>query len=130
VPRKTEFSRALAEAKKRLKWSTKRKHKLETELAGLNAEIPALERTIRALEQQLGKKKQLGPLSKVSMVSVPSPLTVLTDVNIPKELEQYVLPQDLSNFGSTTANTQQQNGVEVTEDELLPDPDGKELTKD
>jgi DNA repair exonuclease SbcCD ATPase subunit len=122
VPRKTEFSRALAEAKKRLKWSTKRKHKLETELAGLNAEIPALERTIRALEQQLGKKK-LAPLSV--------PLNVLTDVHIPKELEQYVLPQDLSNFGSIPATqTQQQDAVEVTEDELLPDPDGRELTKD
>lgn len=132
MPRKqTNFSRALKEAKLRLKEATGERTRYEAKLHALGIEIPSLQGTINALQRQMNpdwKPPQPDPAtyrivhrnSETGEISPASP--------VPIDLAPYRLPEDLSTMGSIPAIVGEATR-ELSEDELLDDGsvDGEEL---
>lgn len=134
VYRKNEFSRALSSAKAALKAKTKQRDRAIAELRQLNLDIPNLERTVRALEAQLGGT---GPVTRPTSQSdnkqvgvVPPRIDTLKEQrefveriteDIPPEIRAQLPPEDFSKFGYHF-------GTEPPEKEdFLPEITGKEL---
>lgn len=112
--RKNNFSRALAEAKQRLKVALRERVRYEAKLGGLRTEIPQLQQTIQALEVQLGTKPTVSIEYKFD---TPGPGAArIVDPDIAK----LAGPQDLSGMGSIVSR----------DEDILPDAEGKELVPD
>ncbi len=127
--RKNEFSRALQAAKSVLKAKTKQRDRMMTELRQLNTDIPSLERTVRALEAQLGGTGAVGPLTSQTdsrqVGGVPPKVHIRpmldSESGIPQEVLAQLPPEDFSRFGSHF-------GEEAPEKEdYLPEIVGKEV---
>ena len=102
------FERALREAKKKLEKSLFDMKKFQDSIARLNAEIPRLKGIIASIE-------------KTPEASFSAPAVVA-----PKDLEFYLkqietAKDDLTGLGFIPSN---RNPNELTEDELLPEPEG------
>lgn len=110
-PRKNNFTRALLEAKQRLKQATVERDRAQKAMAKLSREIPDLQRTIQALEVQLGAK----PLSVTKMATVEEVEHLITG----SDLAKLAGPQDLTGMGSVPAASQ--------DELLLPDAEGTPL---
>src|SRR5580765_851850 len=111
--RKNEFSRALQAAKSELKSKTVQRDRAMKQLRELNVDIPNLERTVRALEAQLGGTGHVSrPTSQAdnNQVGVVPPYSVTPDAygryefktssEIPPEILAKLPPEDLSKFRS------------------------------
>ena len=134
--RKTEFSRAFSAAKAVLSSKMRRRTALLKELQSLNVDIPNLERTVRALNAQLGGT---GPDSRPTSQTVgkqvgevpPTPQKVDLGVmgimnldDIPPEIRAQLPPEDLSGMSSHFGD-----GVNESED-YLPPIEGKDLLRE
>jgi hypothetical protein len=135
LPRgKPPFGRALDSAKALLASKIAKREKAIATLQHLNIDIPNLERTIRALEAQLGEKGVMpNATGRTTETSIQSTRSVLTgdhraetsdsspilDVEIPPEIRAQLPPEDFSKFGSHYAK--EEPGTE----EFLPPIDGK-----
>jgi hypothetical protein len=127
LPRKrNEFSRALSAAKKALAVKTKERDRDMQQLRQLNIHIPNLERTVKALEAQLGRT---GPVTRPTSQSDSKKVGEVLPLNdalahsvffrnkagiqkfdgatvenisddIPPEIRAQLPPEDLSKFGS------------------------------
>jgi hypothetical protein len=127
LPRgKPPFGRALDSAKALLASKIAKREKAIATLQHLNIDIPNLERTIKALEAQLGEKGVM-PNALQSTRSVltgdhraeTSDSNLILDVEIPPEIRAQLPPEDFSKFGSHYAK--EEPGTE----EFLPPIDGK-----
>ena len=112
--RKSSFETALRAATNRLNEAQEERADAQKSLAWLNAEIPALERTIAALQVQLNPQGvQL--LAKEYPEDNPTRARPTKLIGVSE-----VLPQDLSGMGAI------RNGetIAVTEEDTLPEPEG------
>ncbi len=102
------FADALAAANKRLAKAVREREQSQASLASLNVEIPALQRTIAALQGQLN------PNNVVKADIDPTMRLALNAKGFSPQVDS------LSGMGAI------RNGetIEVTEDELLPEPEG------
>jgi len=108
-PRTSSFNRALTAAQHQLERFEKERAEAQAKVAKLNAEIPALQQTIRALQQQLNPATSLHAVPNLTSAPTPSSRPV------PDSLRPYVLPTDLTGMGSVP-NTQA-----VAAEEPVPD---------
>src|ERR1700726_1451171 len=108
MPRRSNsFARALKDAEKDLEKAQNERARAQARLIALDAGIPALQRTIQALQQQLNGGAVTGERrAETSADALLYPST--------SELEKLVGPQNLSGMGSIPPKM-------PTEDELLPD---------
>jgi hypothetical protein len=135
LPRgKPPFGRALDSAKALLASKIAKREKAIATLQHLNIDIPNLERTIRALEAQLGEKGVMPNASPEQRSrseqsnnrdvtgdhrAATSDSSLILDVEIPPEIRAQLPPEDFSKFGS-------HYGKEAPEtEEFLPPIDGK-----
>jgi hypothetical protein len=114
--RKNSFTDALNDAAKRYAKATKEREAAVKKLADLDAEIPALQQTIQALQRQLHPDDVTFRNRKNGKETTPSGEVRVPA--IPPELAKYVGPQDLSGMGSIPA-VNGKSGKELTEEELL-----------
>lgn len=132
--RKNNFSRALAEAKQRLKGALRERVRYETKLGGLRAEIPALQATIQALEIQINPNKvgiATGFQNMPNKIYRVEPNGGLTDLggNVdigqkgPVDIAKLAGPQSLEGVGSVPFDPK---NVSI-DDEILPDAEGTEM---
>lgn len=136
MPRRpSSFAKALQDAEKRLeKALVERKESLDR-VAALAIEIPSLERTIWALKQQMNPSEvTFEPKAYVPTEgAMPADRVVYVDSRTgletpprglsPMEMAKWQADRDLSNVGSVPAK-------QLSEDELLPDPEGDALTEE
>ena len=110
------FKRSLAEANVKLALALKQRAAAQETVSRLNAEIPALQRTIAALQQQVNPK---GVMPNESITKYTTAVT---------GFKPYVLPDIDESMGSIPAIAGE-TVKELTEDELLaiPDDDGEQL---
>ena len=102
------FERALKEAKKKLEKSLLDMKKFQDNIAKLNAEIPRLKGIIASIEK------------------TPDAPAQVSAFNAPRDLEFYLkqveaAKDDLTGLGFIPSN---KNPNELSEDELLPEPEG------
>lgn len=99
MPRKqNSFAIALAAATKRMAKAMEELQAAREKMRLLDAEIPNLQRTIAALQQQLGGSPKLDKLPEFVHKPIPGIINELMASNV--------------------------DGTPLTEDDLLPDPDG------
>lgn len=122
--KRNNFSRALQEAKKRVKSATKERERIRKRLDHLNREIPSLERTIKALQQQLNPELSLpvGTLSTRTLLPIDK---IEITQPIDPELAELAGPQDLTGLGSIPPGASGPVQPEFGEDELLDAVDRK-----
>lgn len=122
--RSNPFQKALSASEAALKAKLKEREAALDSLSSLNHEIPALQETVRALQQQISGKP--GP--------VPAPKPAAGTGEIPPEVMAMLPPDDMSNFGSIPAPVQhveQPSGSPMKfDDEGLPEIEGQPMTKD
>ena len=142
VRRKNEFSRALQSAKAVLKIKTKQKNAAMNLLRELNVDIPNLERTVRALEQQLGGTGAVRPLTsqpdnkkvggvppvffqdKAGVHEFDGENVKTISEDIPPDILAKLPPDDFSKFGShfgTEAAQEEDTLPEITGKPLIPE---------
>jgi hypothetical protein len=123
MPKKphNSFKRALAEATVKLALAMKQRAAAQKRVIELDAEIPALQQTIQALQSQLGKK---GVMPSDALHKGHETLSAVTGEHraetsaIPPELVKWVGPQDLTGMGSILPNAGETQR-ELTEEEFL-----------
>jgi hypothetical protein len=145
--KRNEFTRALSAAKKSLAAKTRERDRALNLLRDLNLDIPNLERTVRALEQQLGGTGAVRPLTSQpdnkQVGGVPPLFTAeqrkvldekyygpvlennpeLKDIaEIPPEIRAQLPPEDFSKFGSHYGTAQEEDTLpEITGKPLIPE---------
>lgn len=110
--RKDSFSRALADAQKRLAKAIEEKKATQSKLYALEMEIPALLRTIAALKGHFEPVQV--PADRVARRPEIPPANMT-----PEETAKWYTERDLSNVGSVVP--ERPAAELVDEDELLPD---------
>lgn len=110
--RRDSFKAALREASNRLKEALSEREGTRVHLAELDAEIPALQQTIEALQRQLNPDSVTFQNSRNGQQTKPNGEVVVPPI-----------PEDLRGMGAI------RNGetIAVTEDTLLPEPEGTPL---
>jgi len=112
------FKRSLAEANIKLALALKQRIAAQKALSLLNAEIPALQRTIAALQQQVNPKGVMPNEKITTAVTGDRPSGERVDAG----LKPYVMPDIDESMGSIPA-VAGETVKELTEDELLAIPD-------
>jgi len=110
--RKDSFSRALADAQKRLEKAQAEQHKANVALRDLNNEIPRLKATIAVLRNQMEPSRLTGAGRPAEEPMPPANMT-------PEELAKWYTERDLSNVGSIVP--ERPAAEPTSEDEMLPD---------
>lgn len=122
--RSNPFQTALSASEAGLKAKLKERETALASLSRLNHEIPALQETVRALQQQISGKP--GP--------IPAPKPAAGTSEIPPEVMAMLPPDDMSNFGSIPAPVQPveqpSSSPMNVDDEGLPEIEGQPMTKD
>jgi hypothetical protein len=101
----------------------------------INQEIPALQQTIQALQRQLGKEVMPNADASATTTTVtstggsPNGNETVIPSTIPAHIAKLLPRQDLTGIGSIPAVSGTE-GQPLTEDELLPDIDGTQLTEE
>ena len=113
--RQNSFARALSDATKRLEKAQAERAYAQTKLGQLSNEIPALERTIAALYQQITPdRSQVGMMHERLAAKPPANMN-------PEELAKWYTERDLSSAGSIPPGGDKPAVQQLSEDELLPD---------
>lgn len=124
------FASALVEANRELAKALKRRTQCQAELADLNVEIPALQRTIAALQGQVEGK---ATVYRVESDSTLTPIPGGVDNGVPKAGLKFTdvvpLPEISPEMGSVPATTNTTPARELTEDELLVMPTAEDVIK-
>jgi hypothetical protein len=122
MTKRSPFQRALDAANKRLEKAQNERLASSAKLAALADEIPHLQATIQALNQQMNKKT----LDTKGMPIVPVgrhevAIHLSEQAGIPTgDLSKFALPQDLTGMGSVP-NVKGPEVAELSEDDLLRD---------
>ena len=120
------FKAALSSATKRLAKAQKERTQAQKRLLALDAEIPALQSTISALQRQIHPNDVTFKNSKTGLETATN--GTIRVPAIPPELAKLVGPQDMTGFGSIVHDPSKP--IQLSDDELLPDPEGTPLTPD
>jgi hypothetical protein len=118
--RLSSFAKALQDAEKRLEKALAERAYSQTKLGQLANEIPSLERTIAALKQQMNPADM--PPGQLPVAAFDWKPIVPMPAN-DSEIAKLAGPQDLTGMGSIPYK-------QLSEDELLPEPEGEPLTED
>jgi uncharacterized small protein (DUF1192 family) len=126
------FSRALTEATRNLAVAIKQRTAAQARVAELDAQIPALQQTIQALQAQLGQKgvmpngRETLPHTSVTTgehravtSADKNDVEVATKAGVPLELARTLPKSNLSGISSIPAKSGPKVERELTEDECL-----------
>jgi hypothetical protein len=124
------FSRALTEATRNLAVALKQRTAAQKRVAELDAEIPALQQTIQALQAQLGQPKSIfqskdgvyelsGDKPPVKISADREDVELATKAGVPPEVAKLLPKSNLAGIGSIPAKSGPKVDRELTEDELL-----------
>ncbi len=121
MPRRNDsFSRALADAQKRLEKAHVERTDAMSRILALDVEIPTLQITVSALRDQIDpvRKPQGKPWDWKGIV--PMPVTPPTNMT-PEELAKWYTERDLAGVSSIPPGGAKPAAPQLSEDELLPD---------